>query len=99
MLVAGILLGTGCGKSRKLAKQEPGLNPDTLGGKQVTVLTDTLVRKCPQAWYIDAMPWVGDANARPPREYLIIDDQRVELSQTDPVWIKANCTVQKRVLP
>ena len=98
MLGAGLVLGTGCSKSRKLAKQEPGLNPDTLVGKQATVPTDTLVRKCPQAWYIDAMPWVGDAKARPPREYLIIDEQRVELSQADTVWIKANCTVQKSVL-
>lgn len=98
MLAAGILLCTGCGKGRKLAKQEPGLSPDNSGSKQVVAPTDSLIRKCPQAWYVDAIPWVGDAKERPPREYLIIDDQRVELSQADTVWIKANCTVQKSVL-
>ncbi len=50
------------------------------------------MRVCPEAWYSNQMPGtVGDNN--PPREYMVINGTRVELTEVDVVWVRANCVV------
>ena len=55
-------------------------------------------QECPKAWIYDAMPGIEDDSNRPPREYFIYGDTRVEVNDVDIEWVKANCTVNKASL-
>lgn len=50
-------------------------------------------RVCPDAWYFDAMPGPSDAGSDQPREYLVVDGERRELTEFDLEWIRENCEV------
>ncbi len=56
-----------------------------------------LMRVCPEAWYENRMPGVvgenGDENL--PRQYFIVNGERVETSEMDVNWVVANCPVKE----
>ncbi|MBX3101336.1 MAG: hypothetical protein KF690_02375 [Bacteroidetes bacterium] len=86
---------SGCGKSRKLSRADvPGQTEGTTPPRDL----DTLIRVCPEAWYINAMPVAGEPAGQPPREYLVIGGRRVEIVQADTAWILQHCDVLKEVI-
>lgn len=51
-------------------------------------------RTCPDAWYKDEMP--GDPSSdNLPREYMVVDGDRRELSEMDVDWIVQSCAIKK----
>jgi len=51
--------------------------------------TRTLMRECPDAWYVNKMPGSGSKNS----EYLVVKGKRAELKDYDIEWIKKNCDI------
>lgn len=66
-----------------------------MSDKSFTDSADTQgLQVCPDEWYEDRMPGpVSDSET--PREYLIINGERREISEFDLAWIKDNCPVNQ----
>lgn len=51
-----------------------------------------LMRVCPEAWFDNRMPSpIGEDNL--PREYFVVNGARVEVSEMDVEWVRANCEI------
>ena len=58
---------------------------------------DNVSRVCPDHWVVNRMPGVMQPDSKVPevpRAYLIIHGKRVETTDVDMNWIKANCAIQ-----
>lgn len=55
-----------------------------------------LIQACPEHWYEDRMPSMGQRAA--PKEYYIYKGQRAEIAGFDSVWVKANCKIEKEIV-
>ena len=51
------------------------------------------IQSCPDSWYINRMPSTYAETDDMPNEYMVYRDQRVELTEVDVDWVKANCSV------
>ena len=60
---------------------------------------EALIRKCPEAWYVNEMPTVigpeKNKIKNPAKEYFILDGVRVETYQLDINWVMTNCEIKK----
>lgn len=54
--------------------------------------TGGLMRVCPEAWFDNRMPGPVDEGGLP-REYFIVNGERVETSEMDVEWVRANCEI------
>lgn len=50
-------------------------------------------RVCPDQWYENRMPFVGEREFFP--QYFVIEGQRAELEDYDVEWIRENCEVNE----
>lgn len=52
-------------------------------------------RQCPEAWFNDKMPIIGEDPVS--AEYLVVDGERKEVFEMDLEWIKENCEISKPI--
>ncbi len=68
------------------------LSPITIPENSVSLL-----RVCPEEWYVNRMPSIIGSNDIP-NEYFVYKDVRRELSEFDIEWIKINCSVEPQIV-
>lgn len=61
--------------------------------KKITLPTENKKRICPDQWYENKMPSIGEK--RDADQYFVINGERKELLDFDIEWIKNNCAVNK----
>lgn len=71
-------------------------SPDNFSGNS-NPSQKTLLRACPEEWFVNMMPGTGGAEASV-SGYFIYKGARREIAEFDFNWVKANCSVQPQVV-